>query len=139
MEIENLVAAVKRLKVQTGSLVCLGCGNENSCSTKGCAILREAAAALERVDAYKNLYIDLLKAKDDDICSKCKHQMRCEGKQCPEYIEGRGGEMDGKWVDFRWTCEDLDWGDCPMMEDTPCHGCLTGDYGGFELKEEQDG
>lgn len=90
-------------------------------------------------DKYKALYINLLKAKDDDICGKCTHQRHCDGKTCPGYIEGRGGKLDGQWVDFRWTCEDLDWGSCPMMEDTPCHGCFDGGYCRFELKEERDG
>ena len=49
MKLEELVKAVSRMKVQTGSLVCLGCGHEHSCSVHGCAILREAADLL---DAY---------------------------------------------------------------------------------------
>ena len=40
---EELIQALDRLKVQTGSLACLGCGYEHSCTTKGCRILREAA------------------------------------------------------------------------------------------------
>ena len=104
---------------------------------KYAAALEKALEALEHVEKYKQLDIDLLKAKDDDICGKCTHQRHCDGKTCPGYIEGRGGEMDGKWVDFPWTCEDLDWGSCPMMEGTPCHGCFDSGYCGFELKEEK--
>lgn len=43
---EELIQALDRLKVQTGSLVCLGCGYEHSCATKGCRILREAVEQL---------------------------------------------------------------------------------------------
>ena len=43
---EELIQALDRLKVQTGSLACLGCGYEHSCTTKGCQILREAAEQL---------------------------------------------------------------------------------------------
>lgn len=43
---EKLLQALNRLKVQTGSLVCLGCGYEHNCSTKGCRILREAVEQL---------------------------------------------------------------------------------------------
>lgn len=39
---EELIKAMRRLKVETGSLVCLGCGHEHNCSTRGCAIIREA-------------------------------------------------------------------------------------------------
>ena len=45
---EELIQALDRLKVQTGSLACLGCGYEHNCTTKGCRILREAAEQLCR-------------------------------------------------------------------------------------------
>lgn len=45
---DELIKAQRRLKVETGSLACLGCGHEHNCSTHGCAILREAAEALEK-------------------------------------------------------------------------------------------
>lgn len=44
---EELIQALRCNMVETGSLVCLGCGREHSCSTRGCAILREAADAIE--------------------------------------------------------------------------------------------
>ena len=48
MTIQEIIRALRRLQVETGSLACLGCAHENSCSTKGCAILRQAAAVLEQ-------------------------------------------------------------------------------------------
>nr|DAE49470.1 MAG TPA: hypothetical protein [Bacteriophage sp.] len=48
MRDEDLLAALRRLKVQTGSLACLGCGHEHDCGIHGCAILREMIAWLER-------------------------------------------------------------------------------------------
>lgn len=44
----ELLKALKNLKVQTGSLACLGCGYEHGCSTKGCAIIRAAVEELEK-------------------------------------------------------------------------------------------
>lgn len=41
MNHEALLTAMRRLKVETGSLACLGCGYEHDCGAKGCAILRE--------------------------------------------------------------------------------------------------
>ena len=46
MKREELIQALDRLKVQTGSLACLGCGYEHTCTTKGCQILREAVEQL---------------------------------------------------------------------------------------------
>lgn len=40
----ELLAALRRLKVENGSLVCLGCGYEHNCGMHGCAILREVEA-----------------------------------------------------------------------------------------------
>lgn len=42
----DLINALKRLKVETGSLACLGCGREHNCTTRGCAIIREAIEVL---------------------------------------------------------------------------------------------
>ena len=41
MSDRELIAALRRLKVETGSLVCLGCGYEHNCGIHGCAILRK--------------------------------------------------------------------------------------------------
>ena len=48
MNTQDLIRAIHRLKVETGSLACFGCGYEHSCSVRGCAILRSAAAALAK-------------------------------------------------------------------------------------------
>ena len=48
---EEIVKAFRRLRVETGSLSCLGCGYEHSCNVHGCQILREAAAQLEHFTA----------------------------------------------------------------------------------------
>ena len=36
MRDEDLLAALRRLKVETGSLVCVGCGYEHNCGIHGC-------------------------------------------------------------------------------------------------------
>lgn len=48
MERKKLLAALKQLKVNTGSLACMGCGYEHNCGVHGCAILREAVRQLEQ-------------------------------------------------------------------------------------------
>lgn len=48
MSSRELIENLKRLKVQTGSLACLGCGHEHNCGVHGCAILRETIVWLER-------------------------------------------------------------------------------------------
>lgn len=45
--VNSLLADLKRLKVETGSLACMGCGREHNCGVHGCAVLREAADVLQ--------------------------------------------------------------------------------------------
>lgn len=47
MNRKELIKALKRLKVETGSLACMGCGHEHNCSVSGCAIIRAAVEELE--------------------------------------------------------------------------------------------
>lgn len=47
MEFCELAEALRSMKVETGSLVCLGCRHEDKCGIKGCAILAEAASAMD--------------------------------------------------------------------------------------------
>lgn len=45
MDREELLRALRRMAPETGSLHCLGCGHEHSCSVHGCAVVN--AAVLE--------------------------------------------------------------------------------------------
>lgn len=53
MSREELLRALRRLSVETGSLACLGCGYEHNCSIHGCAVIREAVEVLEE-EAHGN-------------------------------------------------------------------------------------
>lgn len=45
-EDNELITALKRLKVETGSLACQGCGYEHNCGIHGCALIH---AAIDRI------------------------------------------------------------------------------------------
>ena len=47
MTTKAILEALARLRVESGSLACLGCGLEHNCSAHGCYVLREAAAQLD--------------------------------------------------------------------------------------------
>jgi hypothetical protein len=102
--------------------------------------LSELYDMLKAESKYRTLYIETLKkladVGADDLCSMCQNRpaFSCT-KACPNYIEGQGGTIDGKLVDFRWTCMDFDWGDCDRMTGTPCHGCFDANFCNFSLKE----
>lgn len=44
---DSVLCALERLKVETGSLACMGCGHERSCSVHGCHIIRQAISLIE--------------------------------------------------------------------------------------------
>lgn len=64
----ELVAALCRIVLETGSLVCLGCGHEHNCGIHGCALLREAAERIKRMDEQLREYGD---------CHTCVHDKPC--------------------------------------------------------------
>lgn len=49
-KLDELIRQLSRMKVQTGSLVCLGCGLEHNCGIHGCAVLRRAVSAVRELD-----------------------------------------------------------------------------------------
>lgn len=48
MEHKELTAQLRRMSVETGSLMCLGCGYEHNCGIHGCALLRQAVETIEK-------------------------------------------------------------------------------------------
>ena len=49
MNYEEIVKWLRSKKVETGSLLCLGCGHEHNCGIHGCAVMRAAADAMENL------------------------------------------------------------------------------------------
>lgn len=47
MSDKDLIRALRGMAVETGSLVCQGCGYEHRCRKYGCAIINKAAARLQ--------------------------------------------------------------------------------------------
>lgn len=63
---QELIRALNRLKVETGSLACMGCGRENNCSIHGRAIIRVAA------DRMSSLVEDLERVtRERDAAVEC--------------------------------------------------------------------
>lgn len=117
MTTNDLLEALARLRVETGSLACLGCGREHNCSTHGCAILRAAADLIERLTAenakaeaerdallgelrksgctyckYATVCVDELSVFGQEDCDRCGMRETCVCLTCSGY----GSETD-KW------------------------------------------
>ena len=49
MNYDEIVKWLRSKKVETGSLLCLGCGYAHHCGIHGCAVMRAAADAMENL------------------------------------------------------------------------------------------
>lgn len=72
MDYETTMEALKRLKVETGSLACSGCGKEHNCGIHGCAIIRDA---LEHMEAARQT-VDVLEKYADQLERELKDERR---------------------------------------------------------------
>ena len=69
MRDQELVNAIRRLKVETGSLACMGCGHEHNCGVSGCAVMREAA---DRI-ANQSTHIEALQQEIEKLRAQLPH------------------------------------------------------------------
>lgn len=107
MTTNDILQALARLRVETGSLACLGCGREHNCSTHGCAILRAAADLIERLtaenakaEAERNALLPYAKEYG---CETCKNEKAC-------FVQTREG--------VTVSCVK-----CPVPDTCPCSQC----------------
>lgn len=71
----------------------------------------------------------------DDACKYCKHNQPCCGTKCEFYIKGKGvRDLNGYHFDWQWSCQDFTFGECPLLENTPCNGCIKNNRQGFEWR-----
>lgn len=95
MNDSDLIRALRRIKVETGSLVCWGCGHEHNCSTHGCAVINEAIERIQSIAQRTTLdgtYVSVewfSKVKSErDAAINDLHKMHTlcmkVGSSCPE-------------------------------------------------------
>lgn len=112
METNEIMKALNRLKVETGSLVCLGCGHEHNCGVHGCAVLRETVGLLEKQERKIQTLKAELSAMEQDLRRAASSWDGCQF--CAHFCN------DGKPVyrpdeEYLVYCEKCD-GDCCCFE-----------------------
>ena len=124
----DLVNAIRRLKVETGSLACMGCGHAHNCGVSGCAIMREAAARI----ANQRTHIAALQQEIEKLRGQ-NRQLMLERNYVISIIADI--RKDGKtWMcQYCAHCKGIVSGmaDCDSKE--PC----VMPYGQFELKRPE--
>ena len=53
MEIDELCRALRKLRIETGSFACFGCGYEHGCRVHGCTLIRQAVDRLEQLNDFE--------------------------------------------------------------------------------------
>ena len=86
MTTNKLIKALQRLKVETGSIACLGCGHEHNCGIHGCAIIREAAEKLGDFNAVFD---------EDTVVRLAGQCLKVEARPLPNCCPNCGAIMDG--------------------------------------------
>lgn len=97
MERTELIRALRRMKAETGSLVCLGCGHEHNCDIQGCAIIRAAAEELEKIYPLTTAQTAVpTREKIKMEANTIKVKVETEGlEEATEKIENLADTLDG--------------------------------------------
>lgn len=76
------------------------------------------------------------------LCEHCKNYILCDTSTCPKFESYEDCETfilnpDGSKSPLTGfndlSCTDINFGECPMLEDTPCNGCIENEVKGFEF------
>lgn len=102
---KEIVAALRHLKVETGSIACLGCGREHNCGTRGCQIMRCAADLLEN-DENQALAmrreLELTRARMDcaTACADRIHRQNQELRNAAALVTKLAGDaaVEREWI-----------------------------------------
>ena len=136
MTTNDLLEALARLRVETGSLACLGCGYEHNCSVHGCQLLREAAAQLEHFTAENRALRNALpsgpvKHSQKQTLDACVAYLREMAKELNAQREKAEAERDAALEDLadvrscktcKYACDTRDCSSC-KLKTCKCREC----------------
>lgn len=85
---EEIVKWLRSKKVETGSLLCLGCGYEHNCGIHGCAVMRAAADAMENLQTENAALHQIAEKQADMNVTLTKKVLEMEKNLCEKGGEG---------------------------------------------------
>ena len=112
MNYEEIVKWLRSKKVETGSLLCLGCGYEHHCGIHGCAVMLAAADAMENLQTGNAAL-----RRQIDSLTDAQAVMVKEFTEKLDELEQVKAERDAAVHDLHgecFACEHVDT-DCPAM------------------------
>lgn len=114
MNDKDLQQELRRLRVETGSLACLGCGHEHNCGLNGCAILREAERRIAGLCLKRKVSCGY--DKTGDCCGLISEEWDTPSAGYMRTIKPRDMEDQARWKEM----EPKEWLEAiegAMMED----------------------
>lgn len=125
MTTNDLLEALARLRVETGSLACLGCGREHNCSTHGCQILREAAAQLEHFTAENRALRNALATYLREMVKELNAQReKTEAERDAAIVDLK---ISSGCASCKYHCSDTTFCcDCTKKQNCKCMSCSLG-------------
>ena len=134
MTTEELLKALARLRVETGSLACLGCGYEHNCGVNGCALLSEAWDKLDYLRRREDALYDEVKELWVEVNSRgnalrAAEQKRAEAEderdallEYAKTMQECGMCKNDSFCHLRDPMKD-DFKHCQRASDCPCQKC----------------
>ena len=122
MTTEALLKALARLRVETGSLACLGCGYEHNCSVHGCALLSEAWDKLDYLRRREDALYDEVKELWVEANS-CGNALRAAEQKRAEAEDERDALLE-RMKKYR-SCYDCKHGDYCEFDDANLIDCMN--------------
>ena len=84
---DEIMKWLRSKKVETGSLLCLGCGYEHNCGIHGCAVMRAAADAMENLQTENAALHQIAEKQAAMNANLTKKVLEMEKK-----LAGKGGD-----------------------------------------------
>ena len=111
MTTEALLKALARLRVETGSLACLGCGYEHNCGVNGCALLSEAWDKLDYLRRREDALYDEVKELWVEVNSRgnalrAAEQKRAEAEDEMDALLGELRKSGCTYCKYATVCVD---------------------------------
>lgn len=117
MRTEDLVNALRAIKVETGSLACMGCGYEHGCGIHGCAIMNAAADRLEGMAQGLPQWIPVTESLPGNEHSRVLVHLTTNVPQGGEPKVDTDRYCNGMWV--RWNGRVTHWMPLPFGLEYP--------------------
>lgn len=117
MKTEDLVNALRAIKVETGSLACMGCGHEHGCGIHGCAIMNAAADRLEELAQGLPQWIPVTESLPGNEHSRVLVHLTATVPQGGEPKVDTDRYCNGMWV--RWSGRVTHWMPLPFGLEEP--------------------